>query len=568
MVKFVNAIMIWSAIFLFIFGTALIVVSYLPLNEVKVLFNSFDPNGDFRAFSADLLISLRFKGTLLCVAGVLIFMGRKLMEAKNNQIILRHKNVSIPLISILCSLLVYLFTLPLEVFGGDSAELAFQAYQLGVTHSMGYPVHTILGKLFSLAFHEPAIATKLMSAISSSLTVGLLSFYILRTTNDGFASILAPLIFAFTQLVWSQSVITEVYTINIFLFTLSLYLILSWHRSHSNKLLILSATVFGISLGSYLTNAILLPAFIFLIFFSGKKNFVSLMLFLSVFAAAGCLMLSWNYFRSDVRPLFSQYEPNSLSNLILFVTGAEAGTTEMKDIDYSLKKFIEHGYLFSRSFLFIGLIPGVLGFLYQLRKYPVEFFTLFLVFIINTVFFIVLSQGGGTYIFYLPTFLILTFWIGYGIHYLSLLPDKYRLKTISRISIIIIVLGLLFIQMPGILIRSCIFPVTKHVKTTFNDLPENSVVLARWQILTPLLYYQIIHNLRQDIILIEYNRTRQYDSGTITADSKYINRVITRNPVFVEKIWPDLKDKYKFKSLSEDWYQLEPLKAQLINGQL
>jgi hypothetical protein len=83
-----------------------------------------------------------------------------------------------------------------------------------------------------------------------------------------------------------------------------------------------------------------------------------------------------------------------------------------------------------------------------------------------------------------------------------------------------------------------------------------------------LLYYQIIHNLRQDIILIEYNRTRQYDSGTITADSKYINRVITRNPVFVEKIWPDLKDKYKFKSLSEDWYQLEPLKAQLINGQL
>jgi len=40
----------------------------------------------------------------------------------------------------LTSLAVYLLTLVREVDWGDSAELALQAFQLGVTHPPGYPV--------------------------------------------------------------------------------------------------------------------------------------------------------------------------------------------------------------------------------------------------------------------------------------------------------------------------------------------------------------------------------------------------------------------------------------------
>ena len=45
---------------------------------------------------------------------------------------------------------MYLATLVPEVDCGDCAELSLQAYQLGVTHRPGYPLHTVLAKALTL----------------------------------------------------------------------------------------------------------------------------------------------------------------------------------------------------------------------------------------------------------------------------------------------------------------------------------------------------------------------------------------------------------------------------------
>jgi len=132
----------------------------------------------------------------------------------------------IPLTTGLLSFVVYWLTLLPEVGPGDSAELTLQAYQLGVTHPPGYPVHSFLGKLFTFVCAEPAVATNLLSAVCAAVAVGLLSAIVLYLTGGWCAAMFAPLLFAFTPRVWEAAITTEVYTVNVCVLGLALMLVI------------------------------------------------------------------------------------------------------------------------------------------------------------------------------------------------------------------------------------------------------------------------------------------------------------------------------------------------------
>lgn len=148
----------------------------------------------------------------------------------------RRKSALVFLCTFLLSLVVYYVTLLPEVDYGDSAELSMQAYQLGVTHPPGYPVHTILGKILGLMLSDSATATNSLSALCTSLTVGLMSMMILGLTNNLYGALLVPLIFAFSPRVWSMAVTTEIYNVNIFFchypYTFSYIGTKNHHESH------------------------------------------------------------------------------------------------------------------------------------------------------------------------------------------------------------------------------------------------------------------------------------------------------------------------------------------------
>ena len=62
--------------------------------------------------------------------------------------------------------IIYLVYLAPSIVGGDSGELITTAYLLGVPHPPGYPLYTILGKLFSLIpFYSVAWRVNLLSAL-------------------------------------------------------------------------------------------------------------------------------------------------------------------------------------------------------------------------------------------------------------------------------------------------------------------------------------------------------------------------------------------------------------------
>jgi 4-amino-4-deoxy-L-arabinose transferase-like glycosyltransferase len=83
--KFIKTCLVLSIVFFLVFGIALIVISYLPLNEIKALFDSYARDGDFNSFSMKHVIKLRITGIVICIMCLLIYIGRnKLLPYVSN----------------------------------------------------------------------------------------------------------------------------------------------------------------------------------------------------------------------------------------------------------------------------------------------------------------------------------------------------------------------------------------------------------------------------------------------------------------------------------------------------
>jgi len=198
-------------------------------------------------------------------------------------------------VSFIISFGVYLYTLMPTVGLEDSGELVTGAYSVGVVHPPGYPVWTILAKLFTfLPVGDIAYRVNLMSAFFAALSVGILGLIISKSavllfTGNGktaekryqnftvpVGAISGSLIFAFTPVLWSQSVITEVYTLNVFFLVTGLLLCLIWIYHPSRRgIIYLNAFLFGLGLTNHQTLFVMAAAYLFLLLMVDKSIFKS-----------------------------------------------------------------------------------------------------------------------------------------------------------------------------------------------------------------------------------------------------------------------------------------------------
>ncbi|MEW6482047.1 MAG: DUF2723 domain-containing protein, partial [bacterium] len=128
---------------------------------------------------------------------------------------------------------VYLHTLTPTVGFHDSGELISVAYTLGIAHPPGYPLYTLLGKVFItlIPIGNIAFRMNMQSALFASLTCMLVYFITLKLTSSIIPSIVASLILAFSLTFWEQAVIAEKYTLNAFFASLIIFILLKWEDS-------------------------------------------------------------------------------------------------------------------------------------------------------------------------------------------------------------------------------------------------------------------------------------------------------------------------------------------------
>lgn len=165
----------------------------------------------------------------------------------------------------LVSFAVYFYTLAPTVTLEDSGELVTGSAHLGVPHPPGYPLWTIITWLFTKAFVfvpfrgqlNPAWSVGLASAVFGALATGFTAILICRSGTDMLrslrqttetigrrtedmicwaAGVSASLVFAFSPVNWSQSVIAEVYSLNAFFVAALLFVTYVWLRAPREKL--------------------------------------------------------------------------------------------------------------------------------------------------------------------------------------------------------------------------------------------------------------------------------------------------------------------------------------------
>jgi tetratricopeptide (TPR) repeat protein len=186
-------------------------------------------------------------------------------------------------VTFVIALLVYTITLQPTVGLEDSGELIVASDYLGVPHPPGYPSWSLLTWLFQWIFHgvtfhghpNPAWAVNFFSAFSGAAACGVIALLISRSGMDLLrslsresnllgekteslfccvAGISGGLLLAFAQGMWSQSVIAEVYSLNIFFQSLVLIFLYRWvSESGNSKWLLACAFVFGLGITNHQT---------------------------------------------------------------------------------------------------------------------------------------------------------------------------------------------------------------------------------------------------------------------------------------------------------------------------
>lgn len=185
----------------------------------------------------------------------------------------------------LCAFLVYLFTLAPTITwrndGADGGDFLAAIATGGVPHPSGYPTYLLLGSLFARLPISDAAAYRLnlMSAAAAAGAVAALSFTLhgalssaVRTAGrqapvwlDALVVANVVLTFGFSSILWSQAVITEVYTLN------ALFVVLIWLAALRARwtgrpwLWGMCGLLLGLGLGNHLSLATVLPGLLVLL---------------------------------------------------------------------------------------------------------------------------------------------------------------------------------------------------------------------------------------------------------------------------------------------------------------
>ncbi len=335
------------------------------------------------------------------------------------------KNLKI-LFTLIVIAYIYIYTLAPTITTGDSGELITSAYTLGITHPPGYPLYVVIGKIFScLPIGSISFRINLMSIFFALCS--LLIFYkicCLFFFSDTIACI-ATLAAGISYTLWSQSIISEVYTLHIFFVLFLLWILL---RNFSLRIFSL---FFGLGLCNHHTLILFIPLFVYKLI--SEKRYKDILIYTNFFI--GLSLYLFMPIRSLQGSVMNWGQTDSLNNFIKHISRSQFGNLVKDPFDFKIffsQTFFYFEVLFKQiSILFLPFfINGIYNLILKEKKTSISIIYLFFVFsfgiILGLNFNMVPYILSEVEIFLLPSYIIFIFISFYSLD--NLLNDFQTVK--------------------------------------------------------------------------------------------------------------------------------------------
>jgi hypothetical protein len=447
-----------------------------------------------------------------------------------------NRRINLPaLLSGAIALIIFLLTASHDVQLIDSGELAVVAYTLGIAHPTGYPLYTLLARLFTLVpFGEIVFRTVLLSAIAAALSTFLLTLiaarlsfylsYIYKTKNVGRYMILIPggILFSTGYLVWRQGITNEVYSLGLFLCSLILFLLVpslsegdkSGISGNGIRCLILGIYIWGLALTDHLSSIVMAVPIAFVIF-SGKlyrrikPGSIVLAALVMVMALSVYLYLP---VRSSLQPEFDWGNPTNWHRFSSHVSGWQYRVWMFdQSIDGIMDK-IGHGFrLIYDQYGFITIWLAVVGLYFSYKINPRLFYIFILMIGVNLLY---ASNYNIPDIdpYYLPSIFVTGILIILGAAGLAQLLVKSKNKLLSYMIAAVLVAGIAYnfalYRPTGWNRPDAVADMV--IRDMMRSAGKEAFILSNnWDFYSPWMYNRRIYYIRPDLMMVDKELCRR-----------------------------------------------------------
>jgi len=468
--------------------------------------------------------------------------------------------------------IIYLITMAPSVIQIDAGELSAVQATPGIAHPTGYPLFTIVGYLF---FKLPLPFTTIFKAnILASIWCSLGIFLFIKSvfliltnrieiadarkrnkskkdlginkaTSDDeenritiISSLCGGVVLAFSETFWFQSTSVEVYSLQIFLFTLITFLILRAYYAADGKIINWIWVAFSLALGfaNHMTTLLILP-FITILFFQKEKfrleSFKIILLMLAVFIPVLVGFYLYLPLRASTNPQINWGNPINLENILRHVSGKQYQVWLFTSFEAAGKQFKYFLADFPSEFGYVGLLIGIIGMVTTYKISRIIFYTL-----LSTFLFVILYSINYDIVdidsYFLLAYIMFSFFVAFGfyktLHYLN---HKWNFKVAIILATILSFFpyNLNFSEVN----QSNVHTFEDYTHTILNSTEQNSIVFSyQWDyFISASYYFQMVENFRRDVAVIDKELLRR---------SWYYNQLMRSHPDVIKNLDKDISN--------------------------
>jgi hypothetical protein len=440
--------------------------------------------------------------------------------------------------------LVYVRTMAPSVSFIDSGELATVAAILGIAHPTGYPLFTLIGRVWTmLPFPgEEIVRLNLMAAVMAAAGIYVfvrLTGLVLGRLSDrdgealdglrGAVAGAAGLVLAFSETYWSVAVSIEVYALHVLFLTLVLFCFLRAVETSRMSWWYLFAFLLGLSFSNHMTTILLAPGLLFLYFSTqGRRREVWWRILRMVLPlVAGLSVYLYLPLRAMSAPALNWGNPVSLERLVWHVSGKQYRVWIFSSTEAAGRQFSHFLSTLPGEMAVPGLVIGILG-LVAMGRRDWRMAGATIVLFLTTVLYSINYDIQDIDSYFLLAYLTLAIWVAAGLAAIGRwCLMTLRLRPAAVAAALLLVGGVPLLSHYEEIDESSNYLVEDYTHNMFSSLQPDALVLSyQWDYwVSAACYYQLVRRYRTDVAVIDKELLRR---------SWYYPQLASRHPWLIQ----------------------------------